>query len=108
MDRNHATWLLTQIMPSHSPLKQGMMLQNYYTGGLQIRQESTPNNNNNNHMYIYIYIYYLQTQQKCHAAAFLKIKNLLQCIKINIEFKIALFRYNGPTSFPFFFFSFFE
>ena len=36
------------------------------------------------------FIYYLQTQKR-HAVAFLKImKNLQQCIKINVEFKIAL------------------
>lgn len=52
--------------------------------------ESTPSNNNNyNNNYMFIYTIY--RLKKCHAVAFLKImKNLQQCIKINVEFKIAL------------------
>lgn len=88
--------LNSPIMPWCSPLKQGIMLQNNPIGGWNDLVWSP-------HRVIIIiiiiiiiclYIYYLQTQKTPCCSFFLKLwKNLQQCIKINVEFKIALVIY---------------
>lgn len=76
-----------RIMPWCSPLKQRDNASKQLSETTEF--ESTPRNNNNYNNYMFIYTIYTQ---KRHAVAFLKImKNLQQCIKIKVEFKIALF-----------------